>query len=126
MIAENKKLEAEMKKIKTEMQETVKLVDAGDTKDEESEEEDDDNDEPPPDFYKNENQMGKARQSVSAEAYGEWNAKKAFVAPVITKTDEQKDRLRNVLSKSFLFAALEDNDMTVVIGAMSEVNAEKD
>jgi cAMP-dependent protein kinase regulator len=59
---------------------------------------------------------------VSAEAYGEWNAKKAFVAPVISKTDEQKDRLRNVLSKSFLFAALEDNDMTVVIGAMSEVN----
>jgi cAMP-dependent protein kinase regulator len=123
MQAENQKLEAEMKKIKNEMQETVKLVDAGNAKDEETEEEDDDADEePPPDFYKNENQIGKARQSVSAEAYGEWNAKKAFVAPVISKTDEQKDRLRNVLSKSFLFAALEDNDMTVVIGAMSEVN----
>merc|ERR1719181_1703053 len=121
MIDENNKLEAEMKKVKSEMSDAVKLVET--EKDKESEEEDDEDDEPPPDFFKNENQMGKARASVSAEAYGEWNAKKAFVAPVITKTDEQKDRLRNVLSKSFLFSTLEDTDMTVVIGAMSEVNA---
>jgi len=121
MIEENNKLEAEMKKVKSEMSDAVKLVET--EKDKESEEEDDEDDEPPPDFFKNENQMGKARASVSAEAYGEWNTKKAFVAPVITKTDEQKDRLRNVLSKSFLFATLEDTDMTVVIGAMSEVSA---
>lgn len=118
LIAENQKLEAEMKKVKSEMTETVKLVE---TEKEESEEEDDDNDEPPPDFFKE--QTSKARTSVSAEAYGEWNTKKAFVAPVVPKTDEQKDRLRNVLSKSFLFSNLEDNDMTVVIGAMSEVNS---
>lgn len=118
LLEENKKLEAEMKKVKSEMTETVKLVE---TEKEESEEEDDDNDEPPPDFFKD--QTNKARTSVSAEAYGEWNTKKAFVAPVVPKTDEQKDRLRNVLSKSFLFSSLEDNDMTVVIGAMSEVNS---
>merc|ERR1719473_1183229 len=100
------------------MQETVKLVNTkDDTKDEDSEEDDNEDDEPPPDFFKSENQMGKARASVSAEAYGEWNTKKAFVAPVVTKTDEQKERLRNVLSKSFLFSTLEDNDITVVIGA---------
>lgn len=121
LIAENAKLETEMKKVKSEMSETVKLVDR--EKEHESEEEDDDNDEPPPDFFKNENQMGKARTSVSAEAYGEWNTKKQFVAPVIPKSDEQKDRLRSVLSKSFLFSSLEEIDMTVVIGAMSEVNA---
>merc|ERR1719333_1834454 len=96
-------------------------MDQGDAKEEEEEEDDDADDEPPPDFFKEQPQ--KARASVSAEAYGEWNTKKAFVAPIITKTDEQKERLRNVLSKSFLFAALEDNDLTVVIGAMSEVNA---
>lgn len=122
MVAENEYLEAEMKKVRNEMHDAVQMCDK-EEKAEESEEEDDGDEEPPPDFYKNENQVGKARQSVSAEAYGEWNAKKAFVAPVITKSDEQKDRLRNVLSKSFLFAALEDNDMTVVIGAMSENNA---
>jgi len=63
----------------------------------------------------------KARASVSAEAYGEWNTKKAFVAPVIMKSDEQKERLRQVLCKSFLFASLEQNDFGVIIGAMKEV-----
>merc|ERR1712190_121735 len=63
----------------------------------------------------------KARQSVSAEAYGEWNAKKAFVAPVIQKRDEQKERIKTTLSKSFLFASLDESDMTIVIGAMKEV-----
>jgi len=121
LIEENKMLEAEMKKVKAEMTTAAKLVDEPKKDDEEEEEEDDEDDEPPPDFFKE--QPVKARASVSAEAYGEWNTKKAFVAPVITKTDEQKERLRNVLSKSFLFSTLEDNDMTVVIGAMSEVNA---
>lgn len=123
MIAENKKLEAEMQKVKNEMQETVQLVGKDAEEDKESEEEDDDNDEPPPDFFKEQTGPPKARASVSAEAYGDWNTKKAFVAPVIPKTDEQKDRLKNVLSKSFLFSNLEDNDMTVVIAAMSEVSA---
>jgi len=122
LTAENSKLEMDMKKVKSEMTETAKLVDRDDGK-ADTDEEDDENDEPPPDFYKNEQGMSKARTSVSAEAYGEWNTKKSFVAPVIPKTDEQKDRLRIVLSKSFLFSSLEDNDVTVVIGAMSEVNA---
>jgi len=122
LIEENKKLEAEMKKVKSEMHETVKMCDTGAAKDDESEEEDDEDDEPPPDFF-NERPAGGARASVSAEAYGEWNTKKAFVPPVIAKTDEQKDRLKNVLVKSFLFSTLEENDMTVVIGAMSEVIA---
>merc|ERR1719424_1816971 len=104
------------------MQETVQMVNSQPVEDDkESEEEDDDNDEPPADFFK-ERPTG-ARASVSAEAYGDWNTKKAFVAPVIPKTDEQKDRLKNVLGKFFLFSNLEDNDMTIVIAAMSEVIA---
>jgi len=122
---ENKKLQENMTKVKSEMQEAAKMVSSKEDKDSESEEDDDDDGEPPPGFFeRNENQSGKARQSVSAEAYGEWNAKKAFVAPVIAKSDEQKDRLKSVLTKSFLFSTLEDQDMTIVIGAMKEVIAQ--
>jgi len=60
------------------------------------------------------------RGSVSAESYGEWNKKKAFEPPVIPKSDEQTERLKQTLSKSFLFASLEDKDFAIVIGAMKE------
>jgi cAMP-dependent protein kinase regulator len=120
--SENEALRQNMTKVKNEMQEAAKLVSKDE--EEEEEEEDDEDDEPPPDFYKNESQIGKVRQSVSAEAYGEWNTKKAFVAPVIPKSDEQKERLKACLSKSFLFQGLEEQDFTIVIGAMKEVQAE--
>lgn len=122
---ENKKLQESMTKVKSEMQEAAKMVSSKEANEaEESEEEDDADDEPPPGFFQRENAPAKARQSVSAEAYGDWNTKKAFVAPVIAKSDEQKERLKNCLSKSFLFSALEDQDMTIVIGAMKEVTTE--
>mmetsp|Transcript_72843 Transcript_72843/g.127476 ORF Transcript_72843/g.127476 Transcript_72843/m.127476 type:complete len:403 (+) Transcript_72843:100-1308(+) len=121
---ENENLQENMKKVKSEMQEAAKLVKDKDEDAASEEEEDDADDEPPPDFFRSAEKMGTARASVSAEAYGEWNTKKAFVAPVIAKTDEQKERLKGCLSKSFLFSNLEDQDMTIVIGAMKEVNAE--
>jgi cAMP-dependent protein kinase regulator len=120
---ENEALRQNMTKVKSEMQEAAKLVSKGEDEEEE-EEDDEDDEEPPPDFFKNEAQMGKTRTSVSAEAYGEWNAKKAFVAPVILKSDEQKERLKACLCKSFLFAGLDDQDLSIVIGAMKEVLAE--
>jgi len=123
---ENLKLEQNMNKVKGEMVEAAKLVSSTsqDTaQDAESEEEDDEDDEPPP-GWNDAPPSAKARASVSAEAYGEWNTKKAFVAPVIAKSDEQKERLKTCLSKSFLFSTLDDQDLTIVIGAMSEVIAE--
>lgn len=85
----------------------------------ESEEEDDDEDAPdlpPPPAY-----MARGpRASVSAEAYGAWNEKKEFEAPVYPKTDAQKSRIQDVLKTSFLFSSLGASDMTVVIGAMQE------
>lgn len=63
----------------------------------------------------------RGRQSVSAEAYGEWNVKKAFTPPVIPKTDEQKDRLKACLKSSFMFAPLDDTAFGIIIGAMKEV-----
>lgn len=118
---ENEELKENMTKVKAEMQETAKLVQQ--SKEEEDEEEDDEDDEPPPDFFK-ERPNNTARASVSAEAYGEWNTKKAFVAPMIPKSEEQKQRLKSCLQKSFLFSTLGQNDLMIVIGAMKEVAAE--
>lgn len=123
LTADNTRLRTSLVKVKTEVYEAAQNINK-DAQDEESEEEDDEDEEPPPEFFKTADQIGRARASVSAEAYGEWNKKKAFVAPVIPKTEEQKQRLKDCLSKSFLFSTLEDKDMTVVIGAMKEVIAD--
>lgn len=86
---------------------------------EESEEEEDDDEDvdlaPPPAAY-----LKKERTSVSAEAYGAFNVKKAFTPPVYPKTDEQKERIKAVLLKSFLFKNLEKADLETIIGAMQE------
>jgi len=96
-------------------------------KDEESEEEEeeDDEDEDEADRRMQEAMKAKAaqrgpRQSVSAEAYGEWNKKQAFKAPEYPKTDLQQARLRKTLGRSFLFNALPDKDLEVIILAMQE------
>jgi len=88
----------------------------------ESEESEDDDcgDEIPESFRKPEAQLGRARQSVSAEVYGQWNQKKAFTAPSYPKTDEQKARLTDTLLKAFLFQGLEPTDMNTVLMAMQE------
>lgn len=66
----------------------------------------------------------RGRQSVSAEAYGEWNKKKAFTPPVYEKSEDQKERLKTVLSGSFMFSRLEPNEFNIIIGAMQEVAVE--
>jgi len=83
-------------------------------------------DEIPESFKKPEGQMKAARASVSAEAYGAWNQKKAFTPPVIPKSEEQKKRIKEVLAKSFLFQALEgSDDVSKVVDAMNEKKASK-
>mmetsp|Transcript_73739 Transcript_73739/g.196538 ORF Transcript_73739/g.196538 Transcript_73739/m.196538 type:complete len:388 (+) Transcript_73739:67-1230(+) len=90
--------------------------------DEESEEdEDDDVDELPDNFKMTPATGARMRTSVSAEAYGAWNQKKAFTPPNYPKSNGQKQRLKVVLEKSFLFNALEGNNFDIVIGAMQEV-----
>jgi cAMP-dependent protein kinase regulator len=87
---------------------------------EEEEEDDDDCDELPPDFLKSEASMNKVRTSVSAEAYGQWNQKKAFEPPKYPKTNEQKLRLSQTLQKSFMFDGIDPVDMETIILAMKE------
>eukprot|EP00443_Scrippsiella_acuminata_P045215 CAMPEP_0115307284 /NCGR_PEP_ID=MMETSP0270-20121206/73051_1 /TAXON_ID=71861 /ORGANISM="Scrippsiella trochoidea, Strain CCMP3099" /LENGTH=321 /DNA_ID=CAMNT_0002725701 /DNA_START=60 /DNA_END=1025 /DNA_ORIENTATION=- len=60
----------------------------------------------------------RARGSVSAEAFGEWNQRAAFQPLVYPKTQEQMDELTMNLSGSFLFNALDSKDLQTVILAM--------
>mmetsp|Transcript_75018 Transcript_75018/g.139977 ORF Transcript_75018/g.139977 Transcript_75018/m.139977 type:complete len:405 (+) Transcript_75018:93-1307(+) len=58
------------------------------------------------------------RSSVSAEVYGKWNEKKDFVPPKHEKAQEQREKIRSVLSQSFLFASLEEEDVGIIIDAI--------
>ena len=63
---------------------------------------------------------GMKRVGVSAEVYGDFNKKEDFVARVIPKTEEQINRIKPRILASFLFSALEQKDLEIVIGAMEE------
>merc|ERR1740121_3385741 len=93
----NRQLKQELKQVTGSLEEAGTIIKAGGAEEEEEEEDDDDCDEIPESFRKNEEQMGRARQSVSAEAYGQWNQKKLFEPPKYEKTNEQKERLSNTL-----------------------------
>jgi len=114
--AEHRKLQAEVQQLEAEVGE---LSDKKGDEDEDEEEEDDDDDgelgEAPPEAY-----MKKVRTSVSAEAYGVWNQRQAFVPPVHAKSEEQQTRILGVLSKSFLFNSLEAEAQKTIVDAMQE------
>lgn len=57
---------------------------------------------------------------MSAEVYGIYNPKEAFVPRVVEKDEQQKEMLRNLLVKIFMFQHLEKEDLEVVIDAMEE------
>jgi cAMP-dependent protein kinase regulator len=62
----------------------------------------------------------KARQSVSAEVFGKYHIKQAFKPQVIPKSNEVKEKIKQRLEQAFMFMALDDNDLKVVIDAMDE------
>lgn len=63
---------------------------------------------------------GPARNSVSQEVYGLFNKKQDFTARVIEKSDEMKQKIRERLLESFMFAHLDEKDLVIVIDAMEE------
>eukprot|EP00746_Dinoflagellata_sp_MGD_P128893 gnl/MRDRNA2_/MRDRNA2_63180_c0_seq1.p1 gnl/MRDRNA2_/MRDRNA2_63180_c0~~gnl/MRDRNA2_/MRDRNA2_63180_c0_seq1.p1 ORF type:complete len:345 (-),score=87.64 gnl/MRDRNA2_/MRDRNA2_63180_c0_seq1:288-1322(-) len=98
-------------------------VQRDETKDPDEEEEEDDNDDdyvdelpPAPASYHTKGQ----RSSVSAEAYGAWNKKGNFTAPVHPKTEDQKARIKKALQNGFMFSMLDDKDLATVIDAFKE------
>lgn len=64
--------------------------------------------------------MNRPRASVSAEVYGAYNPKTAFVPPVVEKDEGTKKMLRELLVKIFMFQHLETEDLGTVIDAMEE------
>lgn len=63
-----------------------------------------------------------SRKSVSAEVDMR-EKKKYFVPAFARKTPEQKERLKACLTKSFMFAALDTDDIEIIIGSMNELGA---
>jgi len=63
----------------------------------------------------------KARVSVSAEVYGQYNKKGDFKPRVIAKNSEQKARILEKLNKAFMFANLENKEKNIIIDAMDIV-----
>ncbi|KAF4675526.1 hypothetical protein FOL47_007664 [Perkinsus chesapeaki] len=123
--AENEQLKSEITNLKEMLKqaggEIARTTDGDNDSVADSEDDDDDYvDELPDNFIQSETQKSKARASVSAEAYGAWNVKQEYTPPVYPKDDEQKARIKDVLSKSFLFAALDDKDFAIVVDAMKE------
>jgi len=70
---------------------------------------------------KNKAKGGNQRSSVSAECYGMYHDKKAFVPKVIQKSAEQRDKIYKKVIQSFLFNSLDEKDLNTVIDAMDEV-----
>jgi cAMP-dependent protein kinase regulator len=64
--------------------------------------------------------LSRQREAVSAEVYGQFNKKEDFVPKIISKSDDQIQRIKARVLQSFLFAALESKDLNIVIGCMEE------
>lgn len=60
------------------------------------------------------------RSAVSAEAYGHYNKVENFKARIIEKTAESKQRIKTRILNSFMFSALEERELNIVIDAMEE------
>lgn len=118
--ATNDQLKADLNRAQAVMAEIGASTATKDEEEEEEEDDDDDCDEIPESFRQSEAQGARARTSVSAEAYGQWNQKKAFTPPVYPKSDDQLARLGATLSKSFMFASLEKAEMDILLQAMKE------
>ena len=60
------------------------------------------------------------RQSVSAEAFGQYNKKENFKARVVPKSDQAKTAIMDKIEKSFMFSGLDDSEKVIVVDAMEE------
>lgn len=60
------------------------------------------------------------RRAISSEVHSDIGKGKKFVPRVISKTEEQNGRIRAKLKSSFIFNALDSQEIDAVIGAMEE------
>ena len=59
---------------------------------------------------------------MSAEAFGVYNKKEAFVPKVIEKSPEAKTAIMDKISTAFMFSGLEPKEKAIVVDAMEEMN----
>ena len=60
------------------------------------------------------------RTSVSAEVFGKYNKKAEYVPHVVPKSQDVKSKIKQRLQMAFMFKALGDQELTIVIDAMEE------
>lgn len=58
---------------------------------------------------------------MTAESYGTYNVKSDYEPKVITKSNEQKERISRKILTSILFNNLDLNEIETVINAMDEI-----
>ena len=66
------------------------------------------------------NPKPQARISVSAEVFGRYNKKEVFEPKVVDKPTEMKTRIKDRLKQSFMFKALGEEELNIVVDAMEE------
>lgn len=60
----------------------------------------------------------KKKNGISAEAYGEYNKLADFKPRIIEKTETQKELIKKILSKNFMFKSLSEKNQEIVVMAM--------
>jgi len=86
----------------------------------ESDEEDDEGTEDFIPISEIQQKKGNQRSSVSAEVYGKFHQKGDYKPRVIKKSEEQKGRIAERLSKTFMFASLDPKEQEIIIDSMEE------
>ena len=57
---------------------------------------------------------------MSAEVFGSFNQKKDFKPKVIPKSEDQKSRIKTRLNQAFMFQALDEKELNIVVDSMLE------
>eukprot|EP00933_Yihiella_yeosuensis_P031729 TRINITY_DN25317_c0_g1_i1.p1 TRINITY_DN25317_c0_g1~~TRINITY_DN25317_c0_g1_i1.p1 ORF type:complete len:1227 (-),score=332.98 TRINITY_DN25317_c0_g1_i1:209-3592(-) len=93
---------------------------SGDDSESESDNDDDGEDIPPPPPP----QSRQKRCSVSEEAYGQFNQRKAYEPKVIAKDDATKERLKMIMQQCWMFREQSPENMKIIIDALEEKHVE--
>ena len=73
-----------------------------------------------PSMMSNPGAQPKARNSVSAEAFGKYHVKEVYTAKVVKKSEENKSKIEARLQQAFMFKALSKEELDIVLDAMEE------
>ena len=64
------------------------------------------------------------RRAVSSECFGDYNKKEDFQPKIVPKSAETKVALEKRLLQAFMFAALDESELKIVVDAIEEVSGE--